>query len=280
MPSSVRQFLLDYLERYYDIANGALLTQALEPSAMPAMGGVSTDDIHKFLRAVGAHKGEVESDPKVWDAFAWCAINHDLGMFARVSSITSIACACFERYCAPLCQRALILFRMGSHNHSTHCAKNLPLSMVSPRNKQALLHTFVARSCLSYELALRVNEAVDAMLAQTTSDDFVDERQVLEETFAEDVSLSYPRWFLYRFLNFLRLLYMSLTADPRFGRELHFGKATPAVLCHMLPPVYGLARRINLGLSMALLWRSDRGVWGFVCVHVRMRECSPTSARG
>lgn len=125
---------------------------------------------------------------------------------------------------------------------------------------QGLLKTYVARSCLGYELALRVNEVVDVMLDQTTGEDYVDERLMLEETFAEDVTLSHSRWFVYRLANCARLLYMAMTADPRTGRELHFGHASPALVTWFLPYLCALARLIYFALANIFLWNSSKGV--------------------
>ena len=65
VPSGIRRFLVDYLERYYDVADEVLITQVLEPSAMPSVDNITMDDIHVFLRAVDAHTDELIENPSV-----------------------------------------------------------------------------------------------------------------------------------------------------------------------------------------------------------------------
>lgn len=188
VPAAVRRYVVDLLERYYDVADDVLITQTLDQAALPAADDITMNDVHVYLRAIGSQTDELQESPG------------------------------------------------------------------------ALLRTYVARSCLGYELALRINEVVDVMLDQTTAEDYVDERLVLEETFAEDVTLSHTRWLVYRLLNFLRLLFMSMTADPRFGREMYFGHASPRILTPLMPYLYWVARHLYFALANLFLWNAPKGM--------------------
>eukprot|EP01134_Creolimax_fragrantissima_P007686 CFRG7686T1 len=119
------------------------------------------------------------------------------------------------------------------------------------------IETSVARSCLGYELSLRVNEVVDIMLDQLNPSDFYSPHEVLEDTFSDDVALAYSQWFMYRLNNFFRLTFMAFTADPRIGRELCFGQCVPEWLAVALfPSIHGLARHILFRLELTFLLRS------------------------
>eukprot|EP00124_Ichthyophonus_hoferi_P002376 Ihof_evm5s159 gene=Ihof_evmTU5s159 len=128
---------------------------------------------------------------------------------------------------------------------------------------QDILSMYVARSCLAYELNMRINEVVDVMLDQTGGESFYSAQEELEGSFVQDVTLSRLQWTSYRFQNFLRLLFYSVTADSRFGRELHFcrgegfGRAMPSILCPLLPYVFWLSRQLQLFLSINLLWTNN-----------------------
>ncbi|KNC84851.1 hypothetical protein SARC_02933 [Sphaeroforma arctica JP610] len=122
---------------------------------------------------------------------------------------------------------------------------------------ESQIESSVARSCLGYELSLRVNEVVDIMLDQLTPQDFFSPHDVLEDTFSDDVSLAYSQWFMYRLNNFFRLTFMAFTADPRIGREMWFGECLPAWLAHLLlPTLHATARHILLRMELTFLLRS------------------------
>jgi hypothetical protein len=53
---------------------------------------------------------------------------------------------------------------------------------------------------------------------------------------------------------------MSMTADPRFGREMHFGHASPAILAPLLPYLYWLARHMYFLYANFFLWNAPKGM--------------------
>lgn len=57
--------MVAFLELYYDLADDVLVSQVLEESMLPPMHDVSMDDMHVFLRAVGAQTDELVDTAEV-----------------------------------------------------------------------------------------------------------------------------------------------------------------------------------------------------------------------
>lgn len=71
MPANIRRYIVDLMERYYDVADDVLLSQVLEPDALPGASSITMDEVHVYLRAVGAQTDELLEDPEVYLCVIW-----------------------------------------------------------------------------------------------------------------------------------------------------------------------------------------------------------------